>query len=235
MPITARPDHVAVAVPSIEAASRRWIDELGAVWLRPPFDSAETGFGARQARFPSGAKLELLEPRGEDSFVGHFLARRGAGVHHVTLSVPDLLGAVAIVREAGYDVVDVSAEGDHWHEGFLRPSQVGGMIVQLAWIGYREPDGPVSPPSGPPEGAPVPRLLGPRLAHPDLAVAASLWELLGATVTRGDDRLHVGWPDAPLDIEVVRGETPGPLGLRFADAPERPGDEVVGAAILPAT
>lgn len=233
MPIDATPDHVAAAVPSIGAAAARWIDHLGGGWVAPALEVASGGFATRQARFAGGAKLELLEPRGDDGFATRFLDRYGAGIHHVTLKVPALLPAVAALEEAGLAVVDVVAEGDNWHEAFVRPSQVGGLIVQVAWAKHDD-EGWAAALGTTPE-APRPdaaRLLGPRLAHPDLEAAARVWRLLGAEVARDGEVLTVRWPGAPLDIEVVSGERARPLGLRMTATAPLPADEIHGPAVL---
>lgn len=237
VPIEATPDHVAAAVPSIEAAAVRWIDHLGGGWIAPAWDVPGGGFATRQARFSGGAKLELLEPRTEDGFASRFLARYGAGVHHVTLKVPALLPAVATLEDAGLDLVDVSAEGDTWHEAFLRPSQVGGLIVQVAWSRHDDASwAAVFGETPTPPRVDAARLLGPRLAHPDLERAARMWRLLGAEVARdGGELLTARWPHAPLDIEVVAGERAGPLGIRMAGTAGLPADEIHGPAVLATT
>lgn len=233
MPIATVPDHVAAAVPSIEAAAARWIDQLGGGWLVPTWEGPGSAFATRQARFAGGAKLELLEPRSPDGFAASFLARHGAGVHHVTLKVPALEPALAVLEQAGLDAVDVSTDGEHWHEAFLRPSQVGGLIVQVAWASHDDRDWAAmlgaTPEPPRPDGA---RLLGPRLAHPDLDAAAQLWRVLGAEVERDGEVLAVRWPGAPLDIEVVAGAQPGPLGLRMTGTEALPADAVHGPAVL---
>lgn len=233
MPINAVPDHVAAAVPVIDAAAARWIDHLGGGWLMPTWEAPGSDFATRQARFAGGAKLELLEPRAEDGFAARFLERRGAGVHHVTLKVPALLPAVAILEDAGLDVVDVAADNEYWHEAFLRPSQVGGLIVQVAWAKHDD-EGWAAFLGTTPEDprADAARLLGPRLTHPDLSAAARVWELLGAEVARDGEVLTARWPGTPLDIEVVAGERAGPLGLRMAGTSPLPADEIHGPAVL---
>jgi hypothetical protein len=237
VPIDSSPDHVAVAVPDIEAAGRaRWHDVLGGGWVSPTFptDTSEVDFATRQLRYPNRAKLELLEPANPDGFAARFLSRFGARVHHVTLKVPDLLAAVTEVERAGYDVVDVFAEGDVWHEGFLRPSQVGGLIVQLVWTDRTDEDwAAATGVSIEPPRDDAAQLLGPLLAHPDLAAAERVWATLGAEVTRDEDGLHVAWDGAPLSIRVEPGPSAGPLGLRFAGTAPLPSDpEVAGAAVL---
>lgn len=226
MPITTTPDHVAVAVPSIEEAAGRWRDELGGRWVGPPFPMPGPGFQTRQLRFAGGAKLELLEPMHADGFAARFLDRYGARIHHVTLKVPALLPALAQLEEEGIESVDVFAEGDLWHEAFLRPRQVGGLLVQVAWSSRTDEEwteltgGTVEPPA--PDAA---RLLGPTLRHPDLEAAARVWSTLGAQVDReADGLLRVRWADAPLDILIEQGEPAGPHDLRLAGGPALPAD-----------
>ncbi|MEX1164221.1 MAG: VOC family protein [Nitriliruptor sp.] len=233
MPIDARPDHVAIAVHDLEAASARWQEQLGGVWLSPRFSGG--GFGTRQLRYSNLAKLELLEPEVQDGFAAAFLDRFGPRVHHVTLKVPDLLDAVRTVEAAGYDVVDVSTARDEWHEGFLRPSQVGGLIVQIARPqhddeGWARLAGMDLPPVDPDS----PALLGPTLTAPDLEASAQLWATLGARIDEdGDDAFEARWGDEPLTVRVEREETAGPRGLRFDPDPRLPADDVVGPGTLP--
>lgn len=234
MPIDAVPDHVAVAVPTIDAAAGRWCDELGGAWANPRMALDQAGFATRQLRFRGGAKLELLEPIGHGGFAAPFVARFGARIHHVTLKVPDLLAAVEVVRDEGYDVVDINTDDDVWHEGFLRPSQVGGMIVQLAYAGRTDDEWAAMfgmTPQEPAADASV--LRGPTLVHHDLDAAAALWTTLGATVeAAGDDALSIRWQDAPLDVRVERGTATGPLGLRFGGTSALPDDPRSGPAVL---
>jgi catechol 2,3-dioxygenase-like lactoylglutathione lyase family enzyme len=223
VPIITTPDHVAVAVPSTAAAAARWRDELGGAWVAPAWPNEAAGFSSRQLRYRNGAKLELLEPTREDSFAGRFVARYGARIHHVTLKVPALLPAVEQLRAEGFDVVDVFADGDIWHEGFLRPSQVGGLIVQIAWAGRSEDDWAELAgfePETPHDDAA--RLLGPTLTHPDLERAELVWRTLGATIRCDGDAVLASWSDAPLDVRIEAGDEAGSSGLRFADAPALP-------------
>lgn len=233
MPVTATPDHVAVAVHDLDAAATRWQGELGGVWLGPRWSGG--GFGTRQMRFPNLGKLELLEPDAADGFAAGFLARFGPRIHHLTIKVPDLLEAIATVEAAGYDVVDVSTARDEWHEAFLRPSQVGGMIVQIARSlhddeGWAQLAGDRLPPVGP--GAPA--LLGPTLTHPDLTAARRLWTTLGAELEADGDGFVARWGDAPISVRVLPGDDAGPVGLRFDPDPKLPPDDVAGPGTLPA-
>jgi hypothetical protein len=227
VPIDTTPDHVAAAVPSIGAAATRWIDELGGGWVAPAWEVTRGGFATRQAGSRAAPSSSCSSRAPTTASRPASSTRYGAGIHHVTLKVPALLPAVATLEEAGLDLVDVSAEGGSWHEAFLGPSQVGGLIVQLAWSPRRRGLGRRSgrrprPPAG--RGAAA----GPAADPPRPRRGGRVWRLLGAEVSREGEVLRVCWPDAPLDIEVVPGERARPLGLRMAGTPPLPADEIHG-------
>ena len=127
-------DHVAVAVRSIKAAVPLFRDALGGEYLMGG-DAREGSWRWVQFRYPDGGKVELLEPLG-DGFLSRFLERRGEGLHHVTFRTDDIHGAIAQVEAMGYELVDVSLEGPHWKEAFLRPSKAHGTLIQLAWSAH---------------------------------------------------------------------------------------------------
>ena len=239
MPIEAIPDHVAIAVPSIDRAARRWRDELGGGWIGAAMDMEDGGFATRQLRYPgsggrsTGARLELLEPRSERSFAAAFIRRFGARVHHVTLKVAELLPAVEQLEREGYDVVDVSVANESWHEAFLRPSQVGGMIVQVAWAPNTSEEYAVelgAPLEDPAQDAAV--LHGPTLTHPDLPTSRAVWTALGAEVVDREGGLDVAWPGSQLTVRVVPGAPPTSLGLRVSGRRPLEDDPELGPATL---
>lgn len=230
-------DHVAAAVPDTGLAQRRWVDELGAGRLGGV--STEV-FDTQQLRFPNGGKLELIAPApgaGDDNFVRRFLSRFGARVHHLTLMVRDVHGARVTVEAAGLDVVDFADQDPVWQEFFLRPGQVGGIVVQVAatsrteaeWLAHftGSGDGPEEPATW------APRLVGPRLQHPDLAAARATWTLLGASVSGDGQELVCTWPGSALVVAIAQGEPAGPLGLCMTNGAALPHDESLGPAVEP--
>jgi methylmalonyl-CoA/ethylmalonyl-CoA epimerase len=225
-------DHVAIAVPAWHAAEARWREQLGAGRSSQGQNSA---FGSRQLIFAGGGKLELLTPPGDgpaDNFVQRFLDRFGSTVHHVTLKVPDLHAALDVVASAGLEAVDVRDETEYWKEAFLRPSQVGGLVVQLAQTPYDDDTWAklTSFQREQPRPAAV-ELLGPVLRHPDLAQAAAVWSVLGAEVTTTEQGLRCAWPRSPLDVVVLAGEGAGPVGLRMRGGSDLPADPALGPAV----
>src|SRR5206468_9659888 len=64
--------------------------------------------------------------------VARFLARRGEGVHHITLRVEDLADQVERLQASGISLVGVSFEDEEWKEAFLHPRDTHGVLIQLA-------------------------------------------------------------------------------------------------------
>ena len=227
-------DHVVIAVPDWRLAEQLWRDTFGGARSSVGENPA---FGSRQLRFRNGGKLELLTPSGDspDNFVERFLQRFGSTVHHVTLKVPDLHDALNILAGAGLDAVDVRDAIDVWKEAFLRPSQIGGLVVQIAATPFDDDDWAEF--TGftretPHEAAAD--LLGPLLRHPDLDRAEAVWTALGATVERSRAQLRCVWPASALDVVIEQGDPAGPVALRMRGPGDVPATAGLGPAVVDA-
>lgn len=77
--------------------------------------------------------IELLQPTALESPVGRFLVRRGEGLHHVALRVPDLAAAMARLKAAGTRLVkDEIQRGAGGHRYvFVHPASAGGVLLEL--------------------------------------------------------------------------------------------------------
>lgn len=123
--------HVAMAVEDLDEAIATYGRLYGAtVELRDRIESQ--GVEAAYLRVGSG-RVELVTPLGEDTPVGRFLAKRGPGMHHVGLSVPDVADAVRDLRSAGADVIDSEPRsGLGGHEvSFVHPDSAHGVLVEV--------------------------------------------------------------------------------------------------------
>ena len=128
-----RLDHVAIAVHSIEPALKLFRDTLGAKYLFDgPIDAGERGsWRWYQMTLPEGGTIELLEPITEGALT-KFLAKRGEGMHHITLKTKDIKAAIDRIQSNGYELVDVNLDSDDWKEAYLRPKQSHGTLIQIA-------------------------------------------------------------------------------------------------------
>jgi methylmalonyl-CoA epimerase len=79
------------------------------------------------------SRLELLEPTSQDSVIARFIAKRGEGLHHVSLQVPNLTATVERLKKDGVrlvtDEIKVGAGGHRYI--FVHPSSAGGVLLEL--------------------------------------------------------------------------------------------------------
>jgi methylmalonyl-CoA epimerase len=123
-------DHLGIAVKSL-ASAKGIYEKLGLTVL--PEEIVE-GERVKVVMIPVGeSRLELLEPTSEDSTVAKFLAKRGEGLHHVSLRVPDLAASVAKLKQDGVrlvsDEIKIGAGGHRYV--FVHPSSAGGVLLEL--------------------------------------------------------------------------------------------------------
>ena len=123
-------DHLGIAVKSLAAATKMYQD-LGMTVL--PEERVEVE-KVRVAMVPVGeSRIELLEATSEDSAIARFIAKRGEGLHHVSLRVDDLSATVEQLKKNGVrlisDEIKVGA-GGHLYV-FIHPSSTGGVLLEL--------------------------------------------------------------------------------------------------------
>jgi methylmalonyl-CoA epimerase len=79
------------------------------------------------------SRLELLEATSENSAIAKFIAKRGEGLHHVSIRVPNLAGTVDRLKREGVrlvsDEIKVGAGGHSYI--FVHPSSTGGVLLEL--------------------------------------------------------------------------------------------------------
>ena len=128
-----RLNHVAIAVPDLEAASAQYRDALGAT-VGAPQDEPEHGVTVVFIELPN-TKIELLYPLGEGSPIAGFLEKNPAGgIHHICYEVDDILAARDKLKAEGARVLG-SGEPKIGAHGkpvlFLHPKDFNGTLIEL--------------------------------------------------------------------------------------------------------
>ena len=88
--------------------------------------------GARRRRRHAASSCSNRGTIEQNDFLARFVARHGAGPHHLTFKVPDLADALERVRGAGFHPVNIDISDPEWKEAFLMPREAHGTVVQLA-------------------------------------------------------------------------------------------------------
>ena len=123
-------DHLGIAVKSL-AAAKAIYEKLG---LNVSPEETVEQEQVRVVMVPVGAsRLEPLEATSESSTIARFIAKRGEGLHHVCLKVPDLAAAVELLKREGVRLVSdeiKTGAGGHRYV-FVHPSSTGGVLLEL--------------------------------------------------------------------------------------------------------
>src|SRR5688572_33377260 len=124
-------NHLGIATNGIDEALKFWGDALG---LENVHTEVVEDQKVRVAMLPIGeSRIELLEPTSEDSPISKFLDKRGGGIHHIAVEVPDIEAALGKLKAQGMRLIDESprtgAEG--CLVAFVHPSSANGVLLEL--------------------------------------------------------------------------------------------------------
>ena len=123
--------HVGIAVESLASAIPMFTALLG---RGPDSEEVVDDQKVRVAVFSVGdSRIELLEGTSPDSAVARFISKRGQGIHHLTLSVDDLVATLAALEQKGIKLVHREPRTGAGHErvAFLHPSSTAGVLIEL--------------------------------------------------------------------------------------------------------
>ena len=124
-------DHIGIAVQSLNEALAFYQDALG---LEASGLVTVAQEQVRVAILPAGEpRIELLEATSNDSPIARFLERRGEGLHHIAMKVPDLNAAVARLKAAGSRLVteQVQIGAGGYRYVFVHPKSARGVLLEL--------------------------------------------------------------------------------------------------------
>lgn len=126
-------NHVAIAVPDLDLAMRRYRDDFGAI-IGDPIDLPEHGVTVVFVEC-GNTRLELLHPLGDVSPITGFLKRhRDGGIHHICHEVADLDVAQRVLQQNNIRILGdgkprLGAHGTPVF--FLHPKDCHGVLIEL--------------------------------------------------------------------------------------------------------
>lgn len=129
-------NHVAIAVPDIEAACQSYKQSLGAV-VGEPEDLPDHGVTVAFVELPN-TKIEFLHPFGEGSPIAAFLEKNPAGgIHHICYEVEDIMAARDALLAEGARVLGDGEPKIGAHNKpvlFLHPKDFQGTLIELEQV-----------------------------------------------------------------------------------------------------
>ncbi len=131
-----RLNHVAIAVPDLDAAAAQYRDTLGAQ-VGAPQDEPDHGVTVVFIELPN-TKIELLYPLGDASPIKGFLNKNpSGGIHHICYEVDDIAAAASQLTSKGARVLGdgkpkIGAHGKPVL--FLHPKDFNGTLIELEQV-----------------------------------------------------------------------------------------------------
>ena len=126
-------NHIAIAVPDLESASKTYKDILGAN-VSDPVAMPDHGVTTVFVELPN-TKIELLEPLGSDSPIQNFLEKNPkGGMHHICYEVDDIYDARDQLIKNGAKILGSGEPSVGAHDKpvlFLHPRDFCGTLVEI--------------------------------------------------------------------------------------------------------
>ena len=127
-----RLDHIAIAVPDLDRAIKRFSEDLGLT-----FEGAEAVPSqlTTTAFFPIGpAHVELVTPLNGKGPIAKFLEKRSGGLHHLCFSTDDIDADVARLKAKGWEFLSPApTPGAHGCRViFIHPRSCEGVLIELS-------------------------------------------------------------------------------------------------------
>lgn len=125
-------DHIAIAVPDLERAIRRFLEDFGL-----NFQGTEAVEAAKTstAFFPLPAtSIELVHPLRGEGPIAKYLEKKGGGLHHLCFRSDDIEADVARLRAKGYEFLSPApTPGAHNCQViFIHPKSCDGVLIELS-------------------------------------------------------------------------------------------------------
>jgi methylmalonyl-CoA/ethylmalonyl-CoA epimerase len=135
-------DHVGIAVRDLGEAANLFGELLGGRLVAGGTNDAQN-IRTLHFAFAHGGKVELLQPLGTGP-LERYLAKRGEGLHHITVLVDDLAETLRRLEAARYEVVGEQMYASGWREAYVSPAVANGCLVQVVqagpWYGHERAD-----------------------------------------------------------------------------------------------
>ena len=124
-------DHIGIATPEISDSN---FFKLLGLEDQGREEVASEGVKVGFFNTDNQAKIELLEPLGDEGPISKFLAKRGPGIHHICFRVEALDKLVEKLKSLGVNLINETPRpGAHnCRVVFIHPKSTGGVLVELS-------------------------------------------------------------------------------------------------------
>lgn len=123
--------HIGIAVKDAETALQLYEKMLG---LAHSHTETVENQQVKTVHIPIGdSSIELLESTSPDGVIAKFIEKRGEGIHHIAIEVPDIVASLAKMKAAGYQLIDETPRTGAGGSliAFVHPRSTHGVLLEL--------------------------------------------------------------------------------------------------------
>ncbi len=126
--------HIGIAVKDAEAALKLYLEVLG---LEPTHTEIVESQKVKTVHIPIGdSSIELLESTSPEGVVAQFIEKRGEGIHHIAIEVPDIHATLDKMKTAGFRLIDETPRtgANNTLIAFIHPRSTNGVLLELCQL-----------------------------------------------------------------------------------------------------
>jgi methylmalonyl-CoA/ethylmalonyl-CoA epimerase len=124
-------EHIGIAVKDLKASISLYEQLLGSPCYKTETVASEqvdTAFFLQDH-----TKIELIASTDSQGVIAKFIEKKGEGLHHIAFEVPDIIGEMSRLKNAGFTLLNEQPKkgADHKLVCFIHPKNCNGVLIEL--------------------------------------------------------------------------------------------------------
>jgi len=121
--------HIGIAASSADKSIAFFTEKLGGTLLHKELVPDQKMVSAMVQL--GNNRLEIMESTQPDGVVAKFIAKKGEGIHHISLTVENIVELIRSLEADGIRVLGKQLESSEVKFAFIAPSDTGGILIEL--------------------------------------------------------------------------------------------------------
>ena len=124
-------EHIGIAVKDLKASISLYEQLLGSPCYKTESVTSEqvdTAFFLQDH-----TKIELVASTDPEGVIAKFIEKKGEGLHHIAFEVPDIIGEMSRLKNAGFTLLNEQPKkgADNKLVCFIHPKNCNGVLIEL--------------------------------------------------------------------------------------------------------
>ena len=124
-------EHIGIAVKDLNISISLYEQLLGSPCYKTesvPSEQVDTAFFLQDH-----TKIELVASNDPEGVIAKFIEKKGEGLHHIAFEVPDIIGEMSRLKNAGFTLLNEQPKkgADNKLVCFIHPKNCNGVLIEL--------------------------------------------------------------------------------------------------------